>query len=102
MNADRGMMKWMPYQSLVEQGSFLRRMRYEKNKIARPHISSERANDINEILTTYGGEEVKARYFEDGYLFDLIGHIDRIDPVWHYLLIDGKKIQFVNLINLER
>ena len=29
---DRGMVKWMPYQSLVEQSSFLARMRYEKNK----------------------------------------------------------------------
>ncbi len=102
MNADRGMMKWMPYQSLVEQGTFLRRMRYEKNKVERPRISSERANDINDILTTYGGEEVKARYYEDGYLFDLSGHIDKIDAVWHYLSINGKKIQFVNLINLER
>ena len=56
--SDRGMVKWMPYQSLVEQTSFLARMRYEKNKKPRPHISSDRAREINEILVTYEGEEV--------------------------------------------
>ena len=75
--SDRGMVKWMPYKSLVEQTSFLARMRYEKNKKPRPHISSDRAREINEILVTYEGEEVAARYYHDGYLYDLTGRISR-------------------------
>ena len=32
MSEDRGMMKYMPYQSLTAQGTALRKMLYEKGK----------------------------------------------------------------------
>lgn len=100
--SDRGMVKWMPYQSLVEQSSFLTRMRYEKNKRPRPHISSDRAREINEILVTYEGEEVAARYYHDGYLYDLIGTITKIDALYRRLWINGILIPFPDLIDLQR
>lgn len=100
--SDRGMVKWMPYQSLVEQSSFLARMRYEKNKKPRPHISSDRAREINEILVTYEGEEVAACYYHDGYLYDLTGRISKIDALYHRLWINGILIPFPDLIDLRR
>ena len=33
---DRGMVKYQPYKSLVEQSAILARMRYEKNKQSKP------------------------------------------------------------------
>ena len=33
-SADRGMMKWMPYQSLIEQSSILGSLLHEKRKKA--------------------------------------------------------------------
>lgn len=102
MNSDRGMMKWMPYQSLVEQASFLAVMRRQKARISKPRISSERAEKINEILTTYCGEEVKVKYYDDGFLHFLDGTISKIDATWRYILLQGKRIDFRNLIDLER
>lgn len=102
MNSDRGMMKWMPYQSLVEQSSFLAAMRRQKARISKPRISSERAEKINEILTTYCGEEVKAKYYDDGFLHFLGGTISKIDATWRYILLQGKRIEFRNLIDLDR
>lgn len=102
MNSDRGMMKWMPYQSLVEQSSFLAVMRHQKARISKPRISSERAEKINEILTTYCGEEVKAKYYDDGFLHFLDGTISKIDATWRYILLQGKRIEFRNLIDLDR
>ena len=103
MNQDsRGMVKWLPYQSLTPQASILAEMRYEKNKRPRPHIASDRAEEINEILVHYASEEVKAQYWEDGYLKDLLGVIKKIDATFRYLILNGKRIDFVNLIDLQR
>lgn len=73
-----------------------------KSRISKPRISSERAEKINEILTTYCGEEVKAKYYDDGFLHFLDGTISKIDATWRYILLQGKRIEFRNLIDLDR
>ena len=100
MNSDRGMMKWMPYKSLTEQSVVLSRLLYEKRKTPRPQISSDRAEEINEILVGYHHEPVRAKYWEDGYLHYLEGIISCIDALTKSLCIAGKKILFPNLIDL--
>lgn len=101
MNEDRGMMKWAPYRSLIEQAPILARMRYEKGKRPRPHISSDRAREINDILTAYSGEEVDAEYYEDGYRHQIHGIISEISALYRYLVIEEKRISFVDLLNLD-
>ncbi len=100
MNDDRGMKKWLPYQSLVEQSVYLKKMRYEKNKIPRPLISSDRAEEINRLLVEYHQQEVVAKYFEDGYLHFLRDVITRIDKDNRFIAISGKRIPFRDLIDL--
>ena len=102
MNEERGMMKYMPYQSLTAQAAFLAKMRYEKNKTPRPLISSDRAEEINEVLVNYDEEEVEARYWEDGYMFNIRGIIARISATFKFLIIGEKEIPFKNLIELTR
>ncbi|MBP5217289.1 MAG: YolD-like family protein [Bacilli bacterium] len=102
MNEDRGMMKWAPYQSLVEQATSLALMRRKKQKVERPLVASDQAEEINEILVHYAKEEVAARYWEDGCLYDVSGIISKIDAVYHFLVLNGKKILFRDLIRLSR
>ena len=102
MNQDRGMMKWMPYKSLTEQSVVLSRLLYEKRKTPRPQISADRAEEINEVLVGYRHEPVRAKYWEDGYLYYLEGIISNIDTLTKSLCIAGKRIRFVNLIDLIR
>lgn len=102
MNESRGMIKYQPYQSLTEQASILSRMRYEKNKRPKPLISSDMAEEINEILVHYEREKVRARYYEDGYVYELPGVISFIDSTFKALTIQGKRIPFSRLVGLER
>ena len=60
--SDRGMKKWAPFSSLIEQSTCLEEMRYQKNKIEKPLISIEKAREINEILTNYHGQELLITY----------------------------------------
>ena len=96
---DRGMVKWAPYKSLIEQSTVLARMRYEKGKRPRPLIAGDRARQINDILTSYEGEEVDAEYYEDGYRHHISGIITEISALFRYLIIEDRKIGFADLLD---
>lgn len=97
----RGMKKWAPYASLIEQSTCLEKMRYEKNKIEKPKISSEEAEEINAILCSYNKDEVIITYFYDGYIYKLTTIIKRIDILNKTLILDTGKIPFSALIKIE-
>ena len=99
--SDRGMKKWAPFASLIEQSICLEEMRYQKNKIEKPKISSERANKINAILTNYQKEIVTITYFYDGYLYHIKGKIERIDTNRRIIKIEGGNIPFSEIIDIS-
>ena len=101
MKDDRGMIKWAPYSSLVEQASSLAKMRYRKSKIEKPRVSGDQAEKINDILGEYHGERIVAKYWEDGYLFYLEGTIAKISVGDRFLQVGAKKIPFSSLIDLS-
>ncbi|MDO5329941.1 MAG: YolD-like family protein [Bacillota bacterium] len=96
------MMKWESYRSLVDQASALSAMLYEKNKVPKPLLAKEKAEEINEILCTYSGEDVTVTYWEDGYIKHIDGQIDVIDAVYKFLKVGFKRISFRELTGLER
>ena len=99
---NRGMKKWAPYKSLNEQADYINKMYYEKHKTSKPKISSEVAENINDILVNYHNEELKITYFDDGYVYNIIATIKKIDIINKRLYLDSLSyIGFENLINLE-
>ena len=58
MPNERGMKKYLPFSSLIEQSDELGKMLYEKHKISKPLISSENAIKIDRILRTYNPNEL--------------------------------------------
>ena len=55
--SDRGMKKWAPYKSLVEQEKYLKKAHDDNEKIERPILSSDEMEEINEKLVNYSNEE---------------------------------------------
>ena len=101
--SDRGMKKWAPYKSLIEQDAYLNKMRKEKEKISKPKISNEEAENINEILTTYHGEELEISYFRNEEILKeniVIKTIDVINK--KLLLLNRRVIYFKEIISLKR
>ncbi len=97
---ERGMVKWAPYKSLVEQATYLAKMRNEKNKVDKPRISSDQADDINRILTEYSGERVYAKYWKNGYIYEVYGQIDKIETYERYIVVDETRIYLSSLFCL--
>ena len=101
--SERGMKKWAPYKSLVEQEKYLKKAHDDNNKQVRPTISSDEAEEINEILVNYAGEELVITYWRNEKINTVKTIIKKIDPVNKKIVLpDRKTILFAELINLER
>lgn len=99
---DRGMMKWLSYKSLSEQERYLSEMMDKKEEIDKPLLSEEKAEEINEILTTYAGEEVCLYFYMSGHVKQSRGAIDRIDPIYRVVEMNDIRIRFSEIVGLEQ
>lgn len=99
--ADRGMKKWLPFSSLVEQGSFLDKMIYEKNKIEKPRVSVEQARKIDRLLKEYDGSNIEMKIYVDGYLYKYYGKIEKIDVSRKQIYLEDIHIPIKNIIDIE-
>ena len=98
---DRGMMKWAPYQSLIEQGKYLAELRERRSRVPRPLISSDRAEEINYVLVNYESGLVKAKYWRDGHTHEFVDSIKKIDETSKRVYFSTRSIDFKDLLNLE-
>ena len=99
--SDRGMKKWAPYSSLIEQATCLEEMRYERNKVEKPTITQDRIEKINFILQNYRGQPLKIRFWHDGYFYIINKPIKRIDLENKKLIFDTGKLSFAQIIDIE-
>lgn len=95
------MKKWAPFSSLIEQGYALEEMRYQRNKIPKPQISTEVAEKINRILSSYHGQSVKITFYYDGYLYQEETIIKTIDIINKRLVLPQVTINLKDVINIE-
>ena len=88
----RGMKKWAPYKSLKEQWSTLDNVHQEEEKVEKPLISNEEAEEINEILSNYHGQEIVIKYFRKGMINEEKSIIKKIDAFDKKIYLTNRKI----------
>lgn len=99
--SDRGMKKWAPYSSLIEQATVLNQMKYNKNKIEKPLLTEDQKEKINFVLTNYHGELVTIKFFHDGYLYIINDTIKKVDIENKKLILTKGKLDFRLIIDIE-
>ena len=100
--SDRGMKKWAPFSSLIEQATCLEEMKYQRNKISKPVLTEDQIEKINYVLQSYKkGQIVKIKFFHDGYLYEVNTTIKRIDLENRILILENGKLGFSNLIDID-
>ena len=101
--SERGMKKWAPYKSLNEQEDYLKKLHNKQEKIERPRISSDEADNINEILVNYHGEELLIEYWRNEKINAVSSILSKIDPINKKIVLPLRKtIYFSELIRIER
>ena len=101
--SERGMKKWAPYKSLNEQENYLNKLHKDNEKVEKPRISSDVAEEINEILVNYQGEELIITFYRNNKIRSITSIIKKIDADNKKIVLpDRKTIYFNELVGLER
>ena len=101
--SERGMKKWAPYKSLIEQEKYLKKASDENEKQTKPRLSSDEAELINEILVNYHGEELSISYWRNNKTNTIVTILVKIDAENKKIVLPERKtIYFKELISLER
>ena len=101
--SERGMKKWAPYKSLNEQENYLNKLHKDNEKGEKPRISSDAAEEINEILVNYQGEELIITFYRNNKIQSITSIIKKIDADNKKIVLpDRKTIYFTELVGLER
>ena len=101
--SERGMKKWAPYKSLIEQEKYLKKASQKNEKQERPQISSDEAENINEILVNYHGEELEISYWRNDKINTISSILVKVDPENKKIVLPERRtIYFKELIGLER
>lgn len=101
--SERGMKKWAPYKSLIEQEKYLKKAHQDNEVVKKPTLSSDEAEYINEILVNYHGEELKISYWRNNKINTISTILVKIDPLNKKIVLPERRtISFNELISLER
>jgi hypothetical protein len=100
--SDRGMKKWAPYKSLNEQWEVLDNLSASEELVERPTISNEVAEEINDKLVNYNGEELEFYYYKKGRILKEKSTIKKIDAFERKIYLNnGIKILLKDLVGLK-
>lgn len=100
--ADRGMKKWLPFASLVEQGEYLSKMMYEKYKIEKPIILDDTSEIINKALNEYDFiNPLSLKIYFDGYIYKIVDKITFIDKNKKLVYFTNFYIPISNILSIE-
>ena len=96
--SDRGIKKWAPYKSLTEQDFNMSKQKEKEEKIEKPKISADFAEEINEILVNYHGEKLTIGYYRNGKVLEITDRIKKIDTLEKKLVLCSRKIIMIREI----
>lgn len=103
MYKDRGIIKWAPFDALVGFQNKIDEMLYERGKKERPILCEDKLIEMDLAIHEALGEkrEVLVSYYEDGYIKNTYGFVDRIDKIKNTIEVSKLLIQIKNILNLE-
>ena len=100
--SDRGMKKWAPYKTLDDQWTTLDKLHQSEEKVEKPQISNEVAEEINNKLVNYNGEEYEFFYYKNGRILKEKSTIKKIDAFNKLLfLYNNVTIKLKDLIGIK-
>jgi hypothetical protein len=99
--SDRGMKKWAPYASLIEQKGTISRMKKHREHAKKPQLSQDMANEINACLLQAKDQNVVIDYFFEGSKQRLSGLVTKINYDQKCLIINDFKLSFDFILSIH-
>jgi len=91
---DRGVIKWAPFNSLVDQKQIIKNLIKEKEKISKPKLSEEQMEQNEKLLVEafFEKSKIKIEYFKNGYILSTITNINHIDYTFKKIYLNNQKV----------
>ena len=101
-NFDRGMIKWLPFNSVVNTKEMIKSIEKEKNKHTKPDLSEEQINILEKKIyeAWFENSLITVIYYENGQYLKINSKIKKIDSTYHKIYFNVKTIIFEQIINI--
>lgn len=102
--SERGMKKWMAFQSITSQFEGIRQILHNQKKVARPILDEDKVDEINSTLVeSYNRKlQITISYYDDGFIETCSGMLKHISTVYqHVELNDQRKIPYADIVDVE-
>ena len=103
-NLDRGIIKWQPFNSLLNGKYLINSLLIEKSKITKPLLSEEEQSELEKkiIESYYYQNVVFISYYKEGYIFKTKSKIKKIDLVYKTIYLENKtKLLFNQILKIK-
>jgi hypothetical protein len=99
---DRKMMKWMPFNALLEQGDYIQDLLKGRERLAMPSLSPDQLAELNYNFEEafYTGKEVEVKYYENYRYLKTVGRITHIDQYNKLLFVGDLKLSVYQIISI--
>lgn len=103
MKNDRGMIKWAPFNSVINNKYIINSLIKEKSRISQPILSNEEMLEIEEkiINAYYSKSYVTITYYQNGYLENIAGKIKKIDKIYKIIYLEKTSLFFKQIMNIK-
>lgn len=98
--SDRKMIKWQPFNSLMNSKQVVKEIIQDKGKIAMPILSDDQLSILEEkiILAYESGMKVNIKYYKNGYLYLINTNVKSIDKTNRKVFIKNNQYLYFNTI----
>ena len=102
MNKDRGMIKWLPFNSVISNKEILLSVINEKRKVSKPNISDDEKTVLEHALIDafYMQDNISISYYKNGYIYEYIGKVKKIDSSNKLIYLTDLKLLFNQIIKV--
>jgi hypothetical protein len=100
---DRKMMKWMPFNALLEQGDYVSDLLLGKSRKQMPSLSSDQYDELNyQLEEAYALHlEITVTYYENFNHLETTGYITRTDNFNKLIFINDTPISAQTIISIK-
>jgi hypothetical protein len=99
--SDRGMKKWAPYASLIEQKGTISSMKNRREQFKKPLLSQEMANEINTCLLIAKDKDVIIDHYFEGNKYQISGIVTKINYDQKWLMINNITLSFPFILSIK-
>lgn len=103
MYKDRGIIKWAPFDALIGFNQMIADIKYKMGKKDKPILSEDHLEHMNRQIrfAVEKKEEVRLNYYEDGYFYEVFGHIKYVDMIKKIIVLSvNQEIYLENIMNI--